>query len=215
MSPVPRTWSAGVLCAALICASPAGAAAQGRWDFSLGRFNGRGTDASSRGAVGMFTRWRGPEETLQWGGPRIAVIWSGQEQTTVQPKPSYPFRVTGKRAMWAVAVGVPVRLAAAGLPVRPFLEAAPGVAMYRSVDQTRFTDTSTGRVNVIYRTRWLLGPSMDLAGGLQFPGRNHGPRLHVRGAVRTGWLLGSEAVGASSNGLWHIWELTAGGAFPL
>ena len=163
----------------------------------------------------MFTRWRGPEKAFQKGGPRLVVIWSAQDQTTVQPTPTFQFRVTGKRAMWAVAVGVPYRATAMGLPVRPFLEAAPGVAMYRSVDLTRFTDVTNGHVNVINRTRWLLGPSVDLAGGLQIPGSNHGPRLHLRAAVRTGWLLGSEAVGSDPNGLWHIWELSAGGAFPF
>jgi hypothetical protein len=196
-------------------ARPAIATAQGRWDLSLGAFDGRGDDVSSRGAVGTFTRWRGPERAFQWGGPRLAVIWSAQDQSTIQPKPSYPFRVTGKRAMWAVAVGVPFRAALHGRPLRPFVDVGPGVSMYRSVDQTRFTDTTNGHVSVINRTRWLFGPSVDLAVGLQVPGNNRGPRLHVRGAIRAGWLLGSEAVGADPKGVWHVWELTGGAGFPF
>lgn len=200
---------------ALLVACPATAAAQGRWDFSLGSFRGIGEGNASRGAVATFSRWRGPQRTYQWGGPRLNVIWSGQDQTTIQPQPSYPFRVTGKRAMWAVGFGVPFRAAPVGLPVRPFVDAGPGFMMYRSVDQTRFTDVNNGRVNVINKTRWLLGPSVDLAAGVQFPGNNRGPRVHVRGAYRTGWLFGSEAVGATSNGVWHVWEITGGAAFPF
>ena len=200
---------------AILSTCPAVASAQGRWDFVIGRFDGRERGNAGEGAFATFDRFRGEERGSLRGSPRLSAIWSGQIQFTIQPLPDYPFRVTGKRSFWALGVGRAYRFAAGGLPVRPYLELGPGVSLYRSVDITRFTNVNTGEVGVINETRWLMGPALDLVAGMEIPAGHRGPRLQVRGGYHAGWLLGAEAVGATPTGVWHVWELGLGAGFPF
>jgi hypothetical protein len=198
--------------AACLTFAPSAALAQGRWEFGIGAFGNSSDTLSTSGLTGEFARWRGPERLIR-RGMRIAYYRRRTDNVTRPPVPGSVYQVTEEWSAWGVGVGAPFQIAATGASVRPFFEAEPGLMLYHSGHEIRYTHLFTGKVGIEDHSGWHLGPTLTLGVGLQVPGRNNGLRLRVRGGYRIGWLAGGEGTGLSGSKV-SAWELRAGGSIP-
>lgn len=195
----------------LALAAPA-AAQGGRWEVMIGPYNNPVDTASVDGIVYQFARWPGAQTTFRQGF-RLYFNWGKVRHWVEDPIPGNPFKFEETRNSNAIGVGIPFRYGPAEWPVRPFVEAEPGGALYRSIDITRQTNLNSGSNGIFDRSVWLLGPVVSGAAGIAVPGRGGFPRIQVRGGYKLGWMLGQEAEGLTDQGWWETWEITGGASF--
>lgn len=188
--------------------------AQGWWDAGGGPYHNGADSAEVNGATLSFSRWKGEERTLQHGF-RVAYFRRFQDERTFTPPPPTIYTyVIEEWSGWALLVGMPVRLAPATGVFRPFAEVVPSVALFRSMHDSRFYGGPEDRVGLDDESKWMIGPTVELAAGVMFPAVGRVPRLNARAGYRLGWLAGGPGVGTSAGGGWSGWALTGGVSFP-
>jgi hypothetical protein len=169
------------------------------------------------GVTAQFTRWPGAERPFQRGF-RVELVWGREDEERLPAWPEVPLSrdqlIVHTWSSWSVAVGIPFRVGPTRWPIAPFLDADPGVLLYRSSDETRYT-RRTGNLYLVDESTWLIGPTLGIGTGVQIPGRGGGPRLQVRGGYRFGWFFGNEGIGTSPDGVMQLWTATAGVSAPF
>lgn len=188
------------------------AAAQGRWDLTIGPYTNPADSSDLTGMVYSFNRWPGEEKTIQHG-VRIVFNWGNETSVRTQGPTGSHYWDERRTGASAAGVSIPIRIGPVGWPVRPYLLGEPGGALYRSIDRTRRTHETTGNLGVFDRSKWLIGPTMLMGGGVSIPGRGRLPHLHARAGYKVGWMFGQEGQGISGNGWWQTWEVAASASF--
>jgi len=198
-------------CVSLLSARPA--AAQGRWELSGGLFSNAIDTQTVSGSLWTFSRWPERTTTVRLGF-RLGVLWGREDNVTYPRDPDYPFLVTETWGSTGVRLGAPLRVSGGWPAVKGFVEAEPGAMLYNSKNLTRYTRVVIrNKVGIDDRSSWRLGPAIGVAGGLQLPSANAGPRLELRGSYLAAWMPGGDGVGIDSNGFWRGWSVSSGLVF--
>lgn len=184
-----RYLARAVLLIGSICLLPDRATcAQGRWEVNGGVFHNVLDSMSRSGVTASFARWPRSTRALRRGF-RLEFLSGRQDQERLPAWPEVPLSpyslIFHTWSAWGVSAGIPFQVGPTDWPIRPFAEADPGLLIYRSSDETRYTrrTPTVQRVYVEDASAWRIGPTLGIGAGFEVPGRGGSVRLKLRGGV--------------------------------